>query len=77
MTRSGPPTGRWVLNDVGGPVTSTRDDKRELVPGWLGDGDEGVPFHERRIGDTDCSAGVGASYDPIMSMPWWLGEREQ
>ena len=33
-----------------------------------------MPFLERRVGDTDGSAGVRAGYNPIMSIPWWSGE---
>ena len=64
-----PQLGGGVVNDVGRPVTSTGDDERELVPGWLGDTGEGVPFLERRVGDTDGSTGVRAGYNPIMSIP--------
>jgi len=69
-----PQLGWGVVNDVGGPVTSTGDDERELVPGWLGDTGEGVPFLERRVGNTDGSAGVRAGYNPIMSIPWLSGD---
>lgn len=64
-----PQLSRGIVNDVGGPVTSSRDDEGELVLGWLGDGGEGVPFLERGVGDTDGSAGVRAGYDRTMSIP--------
>ena len=72
-----PQLGRRVFNDVGGPVTSTRDDERELVPGWLGDGGEGMPFLERRVGDTDGSASIRAGCNPIVSIPRWSGGHEE
>ena len=55
-----PELGRWVLNDISGPVTSARNDERELVPLGLGDGSKCVPFPEGRVGDPDGRAGVGA-----------------
>lgn len=64
-----PQLGRGVIDDTSGPVTSTRDNERELVPGWLGDGGEGVPFLEGRVGDTDGGAGVRTGYNPITSIP--------
>ena len=57
-----PELGRRVLNDVGGPVTSTRNDEGELVSLGLGDGGESVPFLERRVSDPDGRASVGAGY---------------
>jgi hypothetical protein len=65
-----PQLGWGIVNDAGGPVTSTRDDEGELVPRWFGDGGEGVPFLEGGVGDTDGSAGVRASYNSITSIPW-------
>ena len=59
---------------LGSPVTSTRDDKRELIHGWLGGFCEGVPFLERRVSSTDDNTGVRVGYNPIMSIPWWSGK---
>ena len=63
-----PQLGRRVVNDVRSPVTGTRDDERELIPGGLGDSGEGVPFLERREGDADGGCGVRASYNTIISV---------
>jgi len=57
-----PELGRRVLNDIGGPITSARNDKGELVPLGLGNGGESVPFPEGRVGDPDGRASVGAGY---------------
>lgn len=63
-----PQLGRWIIDNVCSPVTSPRDDERELVPSWLGDGGKGMPFPKRGVGDTDRSTGVRASCIPIMSV---------
>jgi len=57
-----PELGRWVLNDVRGPITSARNDEGKLVPLGLWDGGESVPLPEGRMGDPDGCAGVGAGY---------------
>ena len=56
-----PELGRWVLNDVSGPVTGARDDEGELGPLGLGDGGESVPFLEGGVGNPDGRTGVRAS----------------
>lgn len=63
-----PTTLSGVVSDLGGPITSTGDDERELVLGWLGDGGENVPFLERGVGNADGSASVKASCNPSMSI---------
>ena len=72
-----PQLGGGVVDDVRGPVTSARDDERKLVPSWLGDTGEGVPFLERGVGNTDSSASVRAGYNPIISIPWLSGDYEE
>ena len=57
-----PELGRWVLNDVGSPITSARNDERELVPFGLGDGGKGVPFLEGRVSNPDSGSSAGAGY---------------
>ena len=57
-----PELGRWVLNDVRSPVTSTRNNEGKFVPLGLGDGGEGVPFLEGRMGNPDGRASAGAGY---------------
>ena len=57
-----PELGRWVLDDVRGPVASARNDEGELVSLGLRDGSEGMPFLERRMSNPDGSASAGAGY---------------
>lgn len=65
-----PQLGRWVLNNIGSPVTSARDDEGELVPLWLGYGGKSVPFLERRVSNPDGGTGVRASC-------WIVSQRDQ
>jgi hypothetical protein len=71
-----PQLGWRVVDNVRSPVTSTRDDERELVPGWLGDGCEGMPLLERRVSDADASSGSGSSYKSVGSIQSRPDKRE-
>ena len=57
-----PELGRWVLNNISSPVTSSGNDEGELVPLGLGDGGKSVPFSEGRVGDPNGRTGIGAGY---------------
>ena len=69
-----PQLGWRVVDHVRRPVTSARDDERELVPSRFGDSGKCVPFPERRMSDTDPSSCGRAGYDSIVLIPCWLGQ---
>jgi hypothetical protein len=68
-----PQPGWGVVHGFGSPVTSTRDNERELVPCWPGESREGVSSLERSVNNADGSAGVRAGYNPTTSVPWQSG----
>ena len=71
-----PELGRWVLDNIGGPVTSARNDEGEFVSLGLGDSGESVPFLEGRVGDPDSRASVGAGYLIVNKLILTRGRKE-
>lgn len=62
-----PELSEWILNVVGGPVTSAGNDKGELVSLGFRDGSESLSFLKGRMCDQNGRASVGAGQ---MKVSW-------